>query len=266
MERYLEITKNTPNKEGGKGETKLKTTQLIFSIKGERATGTRVLRAYLNKCFNPKYEKINQSEYDSDGYYGWKHGYIKDEEIEKINKDKTKVIVIQKNIYAWLLSLYQNKHEDLIPSNGYPPTLLEWIQPTTSVYEPYTGWMKEFYKESGIYANYENLYELRYQKYKSFLNSKVENLYFLRYEDLIGNPKAVMEDIALHFEIEKPLSHLEEIVDVKTDYYTDPTKYYKYEYYLKNHYLREYTEEMKGIIDSLTDRSIEETIFGYNYK
>lgn len=216
-------------------------TKPIFSIKGERGTGTRFLRKILNYYFDSSFENIHSSEFDSDGYYGWKHGYIFEEEINKLNQDKVIVCIINKDIFSWLLSLHSNPYElksrrtysKLESFFGKKNDLKTFIQPSHELYDNYESWVKGFYKKEGIYDSYTSVYDLRYKKYKSMFNGKIERKIYFKYEDLLSNHFNIVEAISEKYNLE--------IIKTRNEEFD---LYPKRNFYLNKEYMNFYTPKM----------------------
>ena len=203
----------------------------IFVIKGERNSGTRYLRKLLNHYFDSNYNNVNNSKYDSDGYYGWKHGFLSDKDIENINNDNCIVIVIKKSIFSWLHSMYRNPYELKYKESSF----YDFIYPNNSMYDNYQGWIRRYYKKKGVYKEYKSIYEMRKSKYESFLNSKIKNLEYIKYEDLLENHQTIIEYIANKYNIPKKNNSYDEIYERKS-------------FYLNKEYLKLYNNRMLQVV------------------
>ena len=226
----------------------------IFAIKGERGTGTRFFRKILNYYFDNSFENIHSSKYDSDGYYGWKHGYIFEDELKKINEDQVIICIINKDIFSWLLSIFTNPYElkkEQTNSNftlffGKKNDFKSFIQSTNRVYDNFESWIKEFYQKEGIYDSYASVYDLRYKKYHSMLNEKIERKIYFKYEDLLSN----------HFNIVLAISDKYNLEITKPQNATFDN-YFKRNFYLQKEYMKLYSPKMIKTVEQNIDLNLE---------
>lgn len=223
----------------------------IFCIKGERNTGTKFLRKLLNYYFDTDYHNLYGTCYDADGYYGWKHGFIFDNEVEQLNRDQAIVIVINKSIYSWLISMYSHSYE--LKSIGVKPkSYNKYISPDHAVVDRYdNSWIGYFYGKTGAYATYKNLYDLRYRKYRSMLNNDIEKKIYVKYEDLLDDHYSFIQKLAQKFNLEITKPH-----NKSFDHYS------RRGYYLNKEYLKLYDRETKRIIGQNVDTEAEKEM-GY---
>ena len=49
-------------------------------------------------------------DHDADGRYGSKHAFFVDEDIHKINKENAYIVVIYRDIFYWLVSMYDKPY------------------------------------------------------------------------------------------------------------------------------------------------------------
>ena len=198
-----------------------------FVIKGERNSGTNYLRNLLLHYFSSNYRNIHGTNWDADGYYGWKHGFIFDQELTDINKDQCIVIVITKSIYSWLYSMFRKPYELKFSKT----TFSDFINPNHYVHDIYENWIQQFYQKKGVYYGYRSMYALRQSKLQSAQNPKIQHLETVKYEDLLQDHTIFIKHIASRY-------HL----------LMNPTKYInhypKRDYYLSQEYLKHYTEDM----------------------
>ena len=192
-----------------------------YTIFGERNSGTKYLYFILN---NILYIDFTQE-------YGFKHWYIKDlsprginntttdnECIKSINdSDDTLFIVIVRNVYDWVGSMYKNPYyiinnsksiyefvsNKYVCGSNYKSNIL-WDESNNNNKYPY------FIEEA------KNLIELRNLKNNHFYNlrTKVKNFYLIRQEYLEENIYNMIKKFNLKYKILHLIN------------YKKPTKYY----------------------------------------
>ena len=136
------------------------------------------------------YEKINCRDYDADGRYGWKHGFFSNKNIKKINEENAIVIIIHRDIFYWLVSMYHKSY-----CKGLNPEEMSFSQFIRHKYN--------HYNEEAC-----NIIQLRTQKIKQWNNAKINNKYIVNYENMNddlkklpfikGNKWKVIENYTLH--------------------------------------------------------------------
>lgn len=167
-------------------------------VKGERCSGTNYLRTLIN---------LNFKSVTTENILGWKHSYLNVFNEEIFGSDNFLVLIISRNPYEWVNSLYNNPWH-LSGTNGdkfiLPISFSEFIR-----YEPYNIDEYDYEKFIGLSGvryierhpftlEYpKNVFELRNWKNENFLNhSKIlRNVLYIKYEDLYESPKKILDVI-----------------------------------------------------------------------
>ena len=165
-------------------------------IRGERNTGTHWLHSLCRE--NIKNVKIGNKA------YLWKHGFFLGKEPKKTTH---LILVITKDVYAWVYSLYKRPYHVKRTSN-----LNHFIR------RPYqsfctTKWfvkhMKQtMYKELTFEKKpngklYENIIQLRNAKHRQWLSLRGERkVEFIKYEDLFATPEKVIDTICQKYKLQ----------------------------------------------------------------
>lgn len=202
-----------------------------FVIKGERNSGTKYLRELLNHYFDSNFYNINNTKNDADGYYGWKHGFISDKDLQNINQENCIVIVIKKSIFSWLHSMYKTPYELVYNNKNFSG----FIKKNNYMYDNYGGWIQQFYKKRGKYKEYKSVYHMRKIKYESFFNNKIKNLEYIKYEDLLENHQTFINYLSHKYNIPKINNNYNIIYNRKS-------------YYINKEYLKYYNDHMLEIV------------------
>lgn len=155
-----------------------------FNIKGERCSGTNYLQKLVEINFDLPY--MNRT--------GWKHGFYNANIIQRNDLDAALTLVIFRNPFDWVRSLYLRPHhfEGNINSTwqkDLQPTFSEFIrrevrQDPPDVHPLYLDRAK-------------NIFELRKWKTQHFLSLEkvLKHVYYVKYEDLAKTPERIMEEI-----------------------------------------------------------------------
>lgn len=157
-----------------------------FNIRGERCSGTNYLQQLV--------ETNLQIPYKQDGV-GWKHGFYNANIRQSlVNLDTSLTLVIFRNPFDWVRSLYLNPHhfEGNIKSvwqKDIQPTFSEFIRKEVRQDPPD---VHPLYLDRA-----KNIFELRKWKTEHFLNLKkvLKHVYYIKYEDLAENPNRIVKEI-----------------------------------------------------------------------
>jgi hypothetical protein len=185
-----------------------------FTIFGERNSGTNYLQKTLQQMLYLKY--TNE--------YGFKHWYIKDvvprgvnntttdnECIKSINdSDDTLIIVIVRNIYDWVGSMYKKPYHI---KNINTKSIFEFVSNKYIAYEKgpgghkegsKTAWLKnKNHKYPYFMEEADNLIELRNLKNNHFYNlrNRVKHYYLIRQEYLVQDIINMIQKFNLKYKI-----------------------------------------------------------------
>lgn len=144
-----------------------------FLIKGERNTGSNWIRQLIIRNF--KNIDFLQDRGENTINYGSKHECFKEGNIENINNKNLIMIVVIKDAFYWLVSMYRktyaNEFDNLIRKTNM--SFSDFIRHKYS-YKYYKG---------GIIEQAENLIELRNKKNLNWVNANVNKKYIVNYDN-----------------------------------------------------------------------------------
>jgi len=238
-----------------------------IKVFGERNTGTNYLINLLKLNFDivslqgtvpkninrvieylPFEEKIKDIYFflTKNSNFGWKHKEL-DIDLSSINKKEIIFIIIVKNPYSWLLSLYNRPYHINNPTKG---TFDEFI----------TRQWKTVGRESSK-KTYENPIKMWNQKNASYLKFKnLENVHIIKYEDLLIDPIKELRTLANLFTLKKqsvfPKNFTKSTKESKKD-----SSYYK-DYYGNEKWINELTVNQIKTINKYLNKEI---MALYNY-
>ena len=217
-------------------------TRMISGINpdyGERNSGTRYLRALIQKNFNvelviaktPKEysNRIRECEAEIDSYFytnfnsslGWKHQLAPSvDQLKGIELPDIFFLTISKNPYSWLLSMYKRPYQSY---KGTKTTFYEFIR---------SPW--KTVKRENAPEEFANPVILWNQKNWSYLNlSKYSNAFHIRYENLLELPLEILYKIQEKTKI--PMKVKDRVKQVRNSTKSKKKKYDDYfDYYIKN--------------------------------
>lgn len=125
---------------------------------------------------------------------GWKHAAPSPNRIiENARYRDTSFIVISKNPYAWLLSLYRSPHHNLLAGN--------MKSFSTFLRKPWLTTRRD--NAPGIFASPIELWNYKYRAYIEFSN--IAKITFIRYEDVLENPAVVFSTGGILLSSDEPL-------------------------------------------------------------
>lgn len=158
-------------------------------IKGERCSGTN----YLQKLI-----ETNFTEVKCQHLLGWKHSYLNTFENSLHDSDEFLTIILFRNIYDWLKSLYSEPHHLYLDSSLKETKNLsfsEFIR--TKFYQSNNSRELICERHPFTLEHPKDLFEIRKWKNQNFLNHQkvLKNVLYLKYEDLESNPEKVIDDI-----------------------------------------------------------------------
>lgn len=142
-------------------------------IKGERNTGSNWIRQLITTNFQNIH--FLQDRGENTNNYGSKHECLKEENIENINNKNIIMVVVIKDVFYWLVSMYRktyaNKFDRLIQQTNM--SFSDFIRHKYS-YKYYIG---------GIIEQAENLIKLREKKNLNWVNANVNKKYIINYDN-----------------------------------------------------------------------------------
>lgn len=161
-----------------------------FNIKGERCSGTTYLQKLVETNLN-----IPCIQED----VGWKHGFLNLHNHNLNHSDVYLTIIIFRNAFDWLRSFYLTPHHlQNTKAGGWRerPSFSEFIRREVRQIDRFD---KELIIERhpSLLTLPKNILELRKWKIEHFLNLKnvLPNTYYVNYEELITNPKQIVDEI-----------------------------------------------------------------------
>ena len=140
-----------------------KNNKHLVTIRGERNSGTNWARQLVLKNADVQWMESKNHDYE-DGRYGWKHAFLSDDNIKKINEENAILIVIYRDIFSWLISTYKRSY-----CKGFSAKEMS-----------FSKFIRHKYNFHNEKAN--NIIELRTNKIKQWNASKVNNKYIVNYE------------------------------------------------------------------------------------
>ncbi len=180
---------------------------------------------------------------DIDYELGWKHRLAPSQgEVSSIHKQNTVFICIVKNPYSWMISTHKRPHGHLV---------LKKLK------------FGDFIRYS--YGDYQNPVILWNKKNSSYLELKnyVDSFMLIRYEDLLKNPKGIIEDIADKTESKMPVffKNMQYSLSRKRG---KTSHRFHVEHYLdgkwKNNLRREHVKQINGFLDEKLMKELNYTI------
>jgi hypothetical protein len=92
----------------------------IISVRGERHSGTKLIRTLLNKN-TPGFEDINHKlahvNMTMDTLYGWKHGFFQADFIQQVNPIDI-FLIVTRDPFSWVLSMFINPYNMIFHANA----------------------------------------------------------------------------------------------------------------------------------------------------
>lgn len=166
-------------------------------VKGERCSGTNYLRSLIQTNF----KNIMLSN-----ELGWKHSYLNTFNENLHKREELLVLIIFRNPYEWLNSLYQHPwHLRLTDGKNF---LTDLSFSNFLRYNPYSNGNEgdkykglldvKFMERHPFTLKYpEDVFEIRNWKIENFLNHSeiFPNIMFIRYEDLVTSTKIILDQI-----------------------------------------------------------------------
>ena len=230
----------------------------IFTIYGERCTGTNFLKKIILDNFDVPYRMLPS------GLCGWKHWFGSPENKNAIQKSTDcMILLIVRNPIDTLMSFYSHAH------NQPKERLVNLETFLTSEFYSVEGLLNEeirldsHFEEDG--RRFKNIFEMRSVKNRFLfltIPQLTPNSYFIRYEDLKINPCKILADLEVKFQLpRKSDNYIIEQFRVRPQHMLDNV------FSLSNKPLQEkYKVEdpyIKDIIKNNLDFEVEEMI-GYN--
>lgn len=200
----------------------------LIRIKGERRAGVKYLMQLLNTALQAKVmAKVHTSV-----------AWTTDEpETPVVDVDSTLLIIIAKNPYTWLTSLYRVPTM-ITPSSSFG----DFLTKPYSAYKPDTD---EFFDTppNGVYDSVVQMRKRKYS-YHMQMSHKYPHVMLLRYEDILVNYWPVLEDIRLTYAMERRVASSRASVPGTTEfseYYLDDIAqlngYHQIHLNIVNHFL-----------------------------
>lgn len=161
----------------------------IISVRGERHCGTGWVRMMiLGNC--PEIRHRWTKHLDSDGLYGWKHGFVP-EHFDSRSKDA--IVLVFRSAVSWIPKMLKTSYSD----------------PITKVARSSRGSLADFvakpFVERGV--SYDNVVDLRTKKYRQYFDTLAShpNLVGARYEDLLLEPTFLFRHLS--HDLQFPCTH-----------------------------------------------------------
>ncbi|MCX6257108.1 MAG: hypothetical protein NTW49_04300 [Bacteroidia bacterium] len=184
-----------------------------IKLYGERNTGSIYLEWLLSNNLNIKL--LN------DFSLGWKHRLAPEkDELSEDNRDRIIFICIVKNPYSWVYSMHKRpyKHENLTKLSF--PDFIRY---------PY-----------GDYRNPAIMWNLKNKSYLA-LADFVKNFKMVKYEDLLVEPRTVIESVASDFNFVKSSLWFTDIQQTLTNHHGISKQKFRKEFYLKEEWVKKFT-------------------------
>jgi hypothetical protein len=178
------ISENILNSTERKIMTEIKKIK-SFCIKGERCSGTNYLQKIIETNLRIKYEDK----------LGWKHSYLNTFE-NNLRDQNFLVLIIQRNVYDWLLSFHKNPHH--LINFKQQQSFSDFIRMSPVGYDNY----EMFYDRHPFTLDWpKNIIELRNWKNENYINHVkiLDNTHYIKYEDLYKNPEKIISEINAKF-------------------------------------------------------------------
>jgi len=236
----------------------------FIQIYGERSTGTNYLHHLLEQ--NIKGVKV--------GYkFGWKHGFAKINKIKEEATDSDLILVITKEPYSWLVSMYKKPH--------HAPQMLklsfsEFLREEWACYEGKNFDSRDlekdpllpeqemmFERNPDTNERFGNVIRLRESKMRRLLRIKdeniVKNIEFIRYEDLLLAPRKKILSVADNHKLK-----IKGPIKLSSGYFgKNPSKKFdRKDFYLQKQYLDGYKVSDLKFTNSQLDEELEAR-YGY---
>ena len=202
-----------------------------FYIKSERNSGSTFLEKILNYYFNSNY---TESIFFEQNNYGPRHHMFSDNLKNKINKNKVITIILKKNIFSWLLSMFSNLGDFHPKKNEF----IDFIQ--TKCCD------KDNFHCDDI-EQFDDVFDMYYKKYDNFIDTELDKKICINYEDLVYS----------HYDLIKLLSKQFNLKILK-DYNKEFDIYHKRDYYVNEEYLKRYNKNIMKYIYGKKNIKVEE--------
>jgi len=167
-----------------------------YCIKGERCSGTNYLEKLIEINLKIQYNAC----------IAWKHGFYSPNRVHSIDPSDYLTIIISRNPFDWVRSVYLNPHHFKNTSEGvwkeeFKPTFSQFLK--NEIDEIDKDEIKNYGKEGFrdrhplFLTKAKNILQLRNWKTEHFLALKniLPNTYYVKYEELAENPEKIIRDI-----------------------------------------------------------------------
>ncbi|MCB9100069.1 MAG: hypothetical protein H6632_11045 [Anaerolineales bacterium] len=180
---------------------------------------------------------------------GWKHRLAPSaEELKNVDISHVLFLTLTKNPYSWLLSLYRRPHNHEKTWDDFNSFLRSPWQPVGR--ENHAG----PFQNPIVMWNEKNRAYLKLNNFATACN--------LRYEDLLAKPEAVIDEIALKYNVPRRFGLFVNVIQsTKKDYEKDFDYYQRY--YLEEKWKDKLDSSTLTIINQYLDHDLV-TKFGYN--
>lgn len=199
-----------------------------FLIKSERNSGSNYFEKLLSYYFDCNYSEKN---YFYKNYSNWKHSKLNLIDIEDIKNKKLISVFIKKDIFSWIQSIFNNPYE-VKPESKIFET---FIKQKCYDYLPFNLY-NEIHKKNDC-LNFNNIFDMYYQKYNNFLNVNLDNKLYLNYEDILNNHYEIIKYISKNFNL-----------PIIREYNQDFNNYNKKKFYLNKEYLKKYSDTVYNYV------------------
>jgi hypothetical protein len=226
----------------------------FIKVFGERNSGTNYLESLVRRNFtlsilpgkvNPAFRRLKEFEIirylyfttTFNTFFGWKHAQINPKLINGIAKsNETLFLVITKNPYSFLLSLYKRPYHQ----RSRKADFASFIQ---------SRWNATYFENGPkFYESPIELWNAKQASYLEFMSSNF-NVYMIRYEDLLLDPEDIFNKVRTKFNLSKSDKFFTNAsMSMKGEADKD-FSYYK-EYYLHERWREKLTHEHISTINS----------------
>lgn len=206
-----------------------------FAVYGERGSGTR----WVTSLIGNKYDIHNLTSSDISG---WKHGMWNDRISQQLDH-RTLIVVVQKDIFAWLVSFNQKPWE-MPRTTHWHLSLSDFIrkEPENTIRDAMEAWRCDSVVGAPRTDDmnldgtpFKNPIEMYYRKYKAWeqIDKTKHPVFYVDYAQALKSPRQFIW--ALEEEHQMPAN--------KTKAHDVDRAYHKKDYYLNQEYLEFWSQE-----------------------
>ncbi len=223
----------------------------LMKIHGLQRSGTNYLTHLINKNFKNVEVLVNRG--------GWKHGPYSLKNI--LGEEELDVIIIVKNPYAWLVSVYEYWKSNNIGPNLKNVSFPQFLQ-MKAVFE-FQSEVPYLFRASNPIQYWNNMYY-----HWGSIRLKTKQAYVITYESIIEDPKKALTNLAESYGLELISSYdliTKELLPSGESLKTSDKEWTKRDYYLNKGYLRYYTPDLLKFVNDNIDVELM-NLFRYNFE